>query len=317
MPVLPSFAQTPSEQPTPDSEFRISLPVHPGRLQWRADGFRIIEASAKAKGQEIGLRGEDGQGRLTFLGFLFLVPEQAPLSSAKCRDGALQEQRNNPTLKFLAISEREDSENIPVALATYSERGQNGKLTYRVRGFVATGDVCGDLGSYSDFAISAEDARLKEIFDSYHLDPNYVPQFKEVLLFAQILFKRQMYGAAAPYFEQALSTLGDDKTQQAMRRVLVDQAGMSYGMSGDIAKARAIFEAAIAKDPDYPMYYYNLACADAEEHRLAEARIHLRDAFARKANMITGEKLPDPTKDDSFLPYKGNKDFWSFLQGLH
>jgi hypothetical protein len=36
-------------------------------------------------------------------------------------------------------------------------------------------------------------------------------------------------------------------------------------MSGDIPKARAIFEVASAKDPDYPRYYYNLACADAEE----------------------------------------------------
>ncbi len=92
---------------------------------------------------------------------------------------------------------------------------------------------------------------------------------------------------------------------------------MSYGMSGDIPKARALFEAAIAKDPDYPMYYYNLACSDAEEKKLADARVHLQEAFARKGNMIPGEKLPDPTKDDSFLPYRNNKDFWKFLKDLH
>jgi hypothetical protein len=33
--------------------------------------------------------------------------------------------------------------------------------------------------------------------------------------------------------------------------------------------------------------------------------------------MIPGEKFPDPTKDDSFLPYQGDKDFWNFLEGLH
>src|SRR5260370_976808 len=100
-------------------------------------------------------------------------------------------------------------------------------------------------------------------------------------------------------------------------RVTSDQAGMSYGMSGDIPKARAVFEVAIAKDPDYAMYYYNLACADAEEKKLADARVHLQEAFARKGNVIPGEKLPDPTKDDSFLPYRNNKDFWKFLEGLH
>jgi tetratricopeptide (TPR) repeat protein len=87
-------------------------------------------------------------------------------------------------------------------------------------------------------------------------------------------------------------------------------------MSGDIAKARALFEAAIARDPDYPLYYYNLACADAEEKKLADAQVHLQQAFARKANVIPGEVMPDPSKDDSFLPYRDDKEFWKFIEGL-
>jgi hypothetical protein len=65
------------------------------------------------------------------------------------------------------------------------------------------------------------------------------------------------------------------------------------------------------------LYYYNLACADAEEGKLADARKHLQQAFARKANVIPGETMPDPTKDDSFLPYRSNKDFWAFIENLH
>lgn len=114
-----------------------------------------------------------------------------------------------------------------------------------------------------------------------------------------------------------MTKLGGDSAQQTMRRVTIDQAGMSYGMSGDIPQARARFEAAIAKDPDYPMYYYNLACADAEEKNLASARVHLQEAVARKANMIPGEHVPDPKKDDFFIPYKRDKDFWTFVKGLH
>ena len=101
-----------------------------------------------------------------------------------------------------------------------------------------------------------------------------------------------------------------------MRRVATDQAGMAYGISGDTAKARSIFESAIAKDPNYPMYYYNLACADAQEKKLADARIHLQQAFARKGNMLPGEVFPDPSKDDSFLPYRNDKDFWKFVESL-
>ena len=91
---------------------------------------------------------------------------------------------------------------------------------------------------------------------------------------------------------------------------------MAYGMSGDSQKARSLFEKAIAEDPDYPMYYYNLACADAEDKNLAGAREHLQQAFARKANVISGETMPDPTRDDSFLPYRDNKAFWAFLKSL-
>ena len=62
-------------------------------------------------------------------------------------------------------------------------------------------------------------------------------------------------------------------------------------------------------DPDYPLYYYNLACADAEQGKAADAKLHLQQAFDRKANTIPVEKLPDPTQDDSILKLKINKEF--------
>jgi hypothetical protein len=312
-----ALGQASVDQSALDTIFKISLPNHPGQLQWQADSYKIIETSAKSKGQEIGLRGEDAAERVRFLGFLFLIPEEAPLSSAKCRDGALSEEKGNPTLEILATSQMEGSKDPPVALVTYSAKSRDSKKWYTVRGSVATGDICGDLVFYSESSISADDPDLRKILESYRLDPNYTPKFKDIFIYAQILYKHQMYKAAAPIFEQALAKLGDDNAQQTMRRVTTDQAGISYGMSGDIPKARAIFEAASAKDPDYPMYYYNLACADAEEKNLASARIHLQDAFARKANMIAGENMPDPTKDDSFTPFKSDKDFWAFVEGLH
>jgi hypothetical protein len=48
----------------------------------------------------------------------------------------------------------------------------------------------------------------------------------------------------------------------------VPGAGPNRGgqrISGDFKKARLIFEEGVAEDPIYPMYYYNLACADAGE----------------------------------------------------
>jgi tetratricopeptide (TPR) repeat protein len=180
------------------------------------------------------------------------------------------------------------------------------------------------LEIYSNSPITADDAAVKKIFASYRFDEDYSPQFGDVLLYAQILYQAQMYEAAAPIFEAALVKLKENpdaagkmmKDARTATRVVTDQAGMAYGMSGDTPKARRLFEKAIVQDPDYPMYYYNLACADAEEKNLAGARNYLQQAFARKANVISGEAMPDPTKDDSFLPYRDNKDFWTFLESL-
>ena len=77
-----------------------------------------------------------------------------------------------------------------------------------------------------------------------------------------------------------------------------------------------MIEKGIAEDPDYPLNYYNLACADAGENKLADAKIHLRQAFDRKGNVVPGRMIPKPTQDDSFLPYRGDKEFWTFLEQL-
>jgi tetratricopeptide (TPR) repeat protein len=308
-----------------DGSFKLALPDHRGQLSWSAGGFKIIESSAKPNGREMGIRGKDESGRLTFLGFLFLLPEQSPLTSAKCREAVLEpEKRRNKTLKVLATSDTAWAQSPPVSLVSYTSEGRSGKTAYMVRGFVATGDICGDLEIYSDSPITAEDTNVAKIFSSYRLDENYSPKFGDVFLYAQVLYRASMYKAAAPVFEAALVKLKDDPDSAAgmMRdaktatRVVTDQAGMAYGMSGDLRKARSLFESAIAGDPDYPMYYYNLACADAEEKNLEGARKHLQQAFARKANVVSGEAMPDPTKDDSFLPYRDNKEFWVFLESL-
>lgn len=301
-----------------DADFKLALVNHAGQLSWSADGYKIAQSSAKPNGNEIGIRGKNDSG-VTFLGFLFLFSEQAPLTSAKCRNGVLDpERKSNPTLKIQSTSEITNSGKFPVSLASYTAQATGGKTIYVVRGFVANADICGDLEFYSDSQITADDVELKKVFASYRLDEKYAPTFRDALLYGQILYNAKMFKAAGPVFETALSRLkaNHEADQTTMKRVLTDQAGMAYGISGDIQKARSIFEKAIAEDPEYPLYYYNLACADAEEKDLVGAQRHLREAFDRKGNVIAGEKMPDPTADDSFLPYRHNKAFWSFIEDL-
>jgi hypothetical protein len=318
---LLAFGSIAFPQKPPGAGFKLVLSDHQGQLTWRADGFKIVQSSAKPNGRELGIRGQDSSGQLNFLGFLFLVPEGAPLTSAKCRDGALDlEKKGNPSLTILHTSEISRSPGLPLSLATYTTKARDGSVGYLVRGFVATSDICGDLEFYSKKPISADDADLIKIFSSYQLDPTYSPKFADVAFYAQVLYQTKMYQAAGPAFEKALALLPEDgspfPSARVARRVVTDQAGMAYGVSGDLSKARAVFEAGIASDPEYPMYYYNLACTDAGEKNLTGARLHLQQAFARKAAVNSGETMPDPTRDDSFLPYKENREFWSFLESL-
>jgi hypothetical protein len=303
-----------------DGEHKLSLPNHNGQLQWSAPGFKIIQSSAKPNGNEIGLRGQDEAKRITFLGFLFLFPDQAPLTSAKCRDGVMEpEKKANKSLTVLSTSETRRTDGPPLDLVTYKTDVRSSQTQSIVRGFIADGDICGDLEFYSDSTISVDDIAIKNAFASYRLDRAYVPRFNDVFLYAQMLYNMHSYRGAGPIFEAALVKLHDEHpsgNEKTMTRVLTDQAGMSYGMSGDISKARAIFQKAIADDPDYPLYYYNLACADAEENNLLGAQAHLQQAFDRKANVIADESMPDPTKDDSFLPYRSDKKFWAFVESL-
>jgi len=91
---------------------------------------------------------------------------------------------------------------------------------------------------------------------------------------------------------------------------------MALGMNGDLKAGRAAAEKAIAADPDYPINYYNLACADSEKGDAVSAKLHLQQAFDRRQNVIQGESMPDPAKDDSILSLRKNKEFWAFVTSL-
>lgn len=111
--------------------------------------------------------------------------------------------------------------------------------------------------------------------------------------------------------EKANRTLGEN-----LWRVLVDNLGMSYGISGDLPRAKATFEYGISKDPKYPMFHYNMACTFAEMNDVDKAIQYLQQAFQYKQNMIKGERFPDPWMDDSFQRFMNNDKFVGALREM-
>ena len=111
--------------------------------------------------------------------------------------------------------------------------------------------------------------------------------------------------------EKANRTLGD-----TIWRVMVDNLGMAYGISGDLKKAKETFDYGLSKDPKYPMFHYNMACTYAEMNDVDNAIKYLQQAFQYKDNMIKGEKFPDPWTDDSFQRFMKNDKFVNALKAM-
>jgi tetratricopeptide (TPR) repeat protein len=182
-------------------------------------------------------------------------------------------------------------------------------------GFVGNAKTCAEIHISSFGEDPAVQDAMKAALANFQPALDYQPSAIDYFRVANVLFKNAP-ALAAPYYKSSLDAMPTDAQYLTPRRVVTDQLVMALGMSGDSKGSRAVAEEAIAADPDYPINYYNLACADAEAGNAADAKLHLQQAFDRRANVLKGEQMPDPTKDDSILKLKKNKDFWAFVVGL-
>jgi len=108
----------------------------------------------------------------------------------------------------------------------------------------------------------------------------------------------------------------DHLLNKAYWYVLIDNLGMAYGITGDLKSAEETFNYGLSKDSTYPLFYYNLACANAEKNDLNLCINYLKSAYKFKNNMLDGETFPDPATDDSFSKYLNNDLFISALKEL-
>ena len=91
------------------------------------------------------------------------------------------------------------------------------------------------------------------------------PETRNLMEQASRSFLNGDYKRAIPPYQKALDREKANRTLgEPLWRVLVDNLGMSYGISGDLKKAKETFDYGLSKDPKYPMFHYNMACTYAE-----------------------------------------------------
>jgi len=131
-------------------------------------------------------------------------------------------------------------------------------------------------------------------------------------------FMSQQYKESIAPYQQALDI---EKVTPSLEKklwyVLVDNLTMAYGITGDLASSQKIIEYGISKDPNYPMFYYNLACVAAEKGDMTGAETNLKLAYDRRGNVLPGETLADARTDDSFQKLMQSKDFRDFANKLY
>lgn len=137
----------------------------------------------------------------------------------------------------------------------------------------------------------------------------------ELLIYGNQAYMMKDYKEAISTFEQILETEKSGiNMEKTMWLVVVDNLGMAYGISGDLDNSKRVFEYGIKLDPEYPNFYYSLACTYAEMSDLENSLKNLETAYNKKENVIPGETLPNPKTDSSFKKYLNDKQFKQFIK---
>jgi len=181
--------------------------------------------------------------------------------------------------------------------------------------------VGGDLSfsvHISKLAYYPDDERFFSAFlGSLKIIENFQPDSRTRFGYGNAFYHQKDWSGAIQQYEKTLDLERERRAlPQKEWRVLVDNLGMAYAASGDLPKAKQMFEFGITQDPEYPMFHYHLACAEAGASDLDGALLDLTAAFRYHRNSAAAEALPDPARDSSFEKYLNDPRFRTLAQQL-
>ena len=302
------FAQT-----QPSRNITMLLPDRKGAVRIDVTGLNVQGRTLRADGRQVKVTAESSDGIL-MSAFLEIAPKAG--SSADVRDTWWPGLRKNTPFKLddVQLKERETS-----ATAEYTIREAKGVpvMQRNVHAYYGGDEVWAEVHLSKVSYKPGDDALFDSFLHRIEVPPTYQPNSVDNFLIGTTFYNNGDYARAARFYQRSL-----DAQQAApllndqMWHVLVDNLGMAYGMSGDLPHAKQVFEAAIAKDPQYPLFEYNLACYYGEKNDLENAITHLKRAFELRANVLPGEKMPDPLQDDSFQRFRNNEQFITVAKSL-
>jgi hypothetical protein len=305
----------------------MAIPGVKGVLEFDA-GSTTPETRVRPDGKEVQLRAFGRPDKLDITAFLQRVT--FPAGPERCRDEWWPGTKKGP---FQRDDLQETVVRDGIARVEFIvPEFQGVKVQQKnIHAYVGASDLCAEI-HLSKVAFKPEDQKLfEDLLTSVRLRPDAWPSASQSQGPAQPedrdssyyfgqgskFYLQQNYSEAADYYAKALGLEKQKRTlSKDYFRVLVDNLGMSYGISGKLPQAKATFEYGLTQDPEYPMFFYNLACTYGEMDQMSDALAQLRLAYRYKANMIAGETLPDPLKDDSFRHFVDKEEFFKAVREM-
>jgi hypothetical protein len=303
------------------NQVEMAIPGVTGILQLDV-GPTKFETRVRPDGKEVQLRALDRSDHLGITVFLQRV--DFPASAEKCRDEWWP-----GTKKSMAVR-RDDLQESPVkdgiARVEYivpEFQGMKVRLK-TIHAYLGNRDLCAEVHLTKPGFDPRDQKLFEEVLSTVKLLPDRstggdqgqitaaTPSDGALKYFREgsKYYLQQDYSTAATSYQKALDLEKQKRTlSEEYFRVLVDNLGMSYGISGKLQQAKTTFEYGLTQDPEYPMFYYNLACTYGETKNMQQAIEELRLAYKYKGNLIAGEALPDPLKDDSFRYFVSDGGF--------
>jgi tetratricopeptide (TPR) repeat protein len=291
----------------------LSLPDLPWSLDIEAPGFVIEDKEIAPDGNAARLQAINKTSGVVLSAYL---EKAGGAGDAKaCRDYYWSRAKQSP-FKKEQVSMRETGSLALVDYVVPEHLGE--KLNQRnVNAYLAEGGFWMDVHLSRTGYTAGKGDSLEPVLQAIRINRAYVPTAQDRFAFGNIFYLQKNYKAAARHYEAGVEL---EKVKPSLPQttwiVLVDQLGMSYGISGDAAKAKPLYEWALTREPEYPMFYYNLACAFAETGNPEKALENLKLAYQHKQHGLKGESIPNPRTDSSFTNYLANPQFKASLDAL-
>jgi tetratricopeptide (TPR) repeat protein len=291
----------------------LSLPDLTWALEITAPGFKVEEGQLSSNGNSARLQAVNEENGVFLTAFLEKAEKNGGASD--CREYFWSQAKKSP---------------FPKEQVTFMETGEIAVVQYYVpdvagrplkqlnlNAYLSEGGYWMDVHlSKSNWDPSQENP-LQPVLNSIRIRRDFQPAASDCFAYGNAFYHTRNFPQAIRQFEKALALEKAKPTlNPLMWKVLVDQLGMAYGISGQLEKSKTIYEWAIQQEPEYPMFFYNLACTYAEMGKKNEAVQNLKLAYQYEGNSLPGESVPDPLRDSSFAKYSEDPEFLAELKKM-